>query len=366
MIIRPTRPAIIAPTLDALAPGALPWEPFASRRAASGPVNTVAPVLGGATYAGGSPAITPGTWSGAPTLTYSLEVDGQQVASGNEAAVEAYVYTLADEGLDAVLYEIPNGATGSQVASNTVAIDLAARIAALYTAAGLVTPGIFLVRRSALDLSLVGSAVETWINRGTGGNATQATGTSRPTYSATAVNSRPGMTLDSGDILATPTINLSAYTAVALTVICSDSDAASKIIAEFSPNASTSAGGFYLSSNEIAGTMRFLANGGLLTSANSGAETLASPKVVTGTVDVALATDEAEIRVSGANATASRSHNGNGTALGNYKLNIGARSGPTAGMTGAICAVVLAAGTTAIPTSTVAEVEALLAGAWGL
>ena len=247
--------------------------------------------------------------------------------------------------------------------------DLAAQIIAQFGAASWVTPFIGLLRKSS-DVSLVGSAIASLLDRsGNGKHATQATSTARPTYSATAINSRPGMTLDSGDLLVTPSIDLSPYTAAALMVLCQDTDTAARVIAEFSPNAASNVGGFYLTSNEVAGTLRFLANGGALSSAQSTAETMASPKVVTGTIDLALAANEAEIRVAGANATASRPHAGNGSALGNYSLNIGARSGPTSGMTGAIGAVVLAAGTGPISgavLTAIANVEALLAADKGI
>lgn len=91
-------------------------------RRALGPVSLVAPVLSSPAYAGSSPAITPGTWSGSPTLTYSLEIDGVEVESGSEQEVEAYVYTLADEGLDAVVYEIADGNVPGAAPSNTVTV----------------------------------------------------------------------------------------------------------------------------------------------------------------------------------------------------------------------------------------------------
>lgn len=247
--------------------------------------------------------------------------------------------------------------------------DLADQIIAEYAAVSWAPQVIGLIRRPS-DLSLVGSAVATLVDHsGNAKHATQATGTSRPTYSATAINSRPGMTLDGGDVLVTPSINLSAYTAAALSLVFLDTDTAARVVAEFSPNAASNVGGFYLTNNEVAGTLRFLANGGALSSAQSTAETMASPKVVTGTIDLALAANEAEIRVAGANATASRPHAGNGSALGNYSLYIGARSGPASGMTGAIGAVVLAAGTGPISggvLTAIANVEALLAADKGL
>lgn len=335
-------------------------------------VNTVAPVLGGATYAGGSPAVTAGTWSGNPTLTYSLEVNGVEVASGTEQQIEAYVYVLGDEGYNAILYEIPNGDTAAQVASNTVAIDLAAAIAAKFTAESWTALGIFLVRRTAIDLSLVATAVETWINHGTGSDATEASGTERPTYSATALNSLPGLTFDGGDHLETSAIDGSTYTAAALMCLFSDSDTAQRYQAGWGDFGATGATAkITLTTN--AGSAATLECVGRHTAAFSQARSAASfamstPAVVTGTYDTALATNETTIRHAGVDVTNTRPSNSNTSGnFCNELVRIGGKVGASpAPFTGAMSACVLAAGTSAVPTSTLAEVEAMLAAAWGL
>lgn len=135
------------------------------------PANTVAPTLGGGMYAGSSPAITPGIWTGSPTLTYSLEVNGVEVASGTEAEVEAYVYAIADEGLDAQLREIPNGNAALQASSGTVRIWNP-----------LEDSGIKLWLRADKGITLASTKVSAWVSQAGDASLAQATDATRPTF----------------------------------------------------------------------------------------------------------------------------------------------------------------------------------------
>lgn len=332
--------------------------------------NLSAPVLGGDLFAGGSPTITPGSWTGAPALTYSLEVNGAEVASGSQATVEAYVFALADEGFSAQVLEIPNGDVGGQVGSNTPTVDLAAKVAALYAAVSWTCYGIFLARRKALDVSVVSDThVETWVNQGTGSDATQATDTSRPTWSDTAVNSLPGLTLDGGDYLATGNVDSSGCTAYILTAMLTDSLTSLHIPAEYGD---VSGSGIRLRINDTVGggSVGTHAARGAVARASSVATSYpcTSPTVVSGTWDSALATAETEIVVDGANVTASRPVNGNNASgvIASQPVVVGRSAPGTNYLTGALAAVIVAGGGTAIPTATETAVAALLRAAWGL
>ncbi len=98
-------------------PGSFPK--FGSRLA----VNLSAPVLTGPVLVGSSFTVTPGSWSGSPTLTYTLYRDG--VADGTQvgrtlAQINAYLQVSADVKPLLTVKEIPNGLTGSAVTSNSI------------------------------------------------------------------------------------------------------------------------------------------------------------------------------------------------------------------------------------------------------
>jgi hypothetical protein len=337
-----------------------------------GPTNTSAPVLGEA-YAGASPAITAGTWSGSPTLTYSLKVNGVEVVAGDEATVEAYVYVLGDEGYDAILYEIPDGTTGSQVASDTVAVDLMTKIIEVATAASIASLGLFPVRRSDLDLTLLSGKVADWANWGTGSDATQATDSARLTYSATANNGKPGVLADGGDYAVTGAIDPGAATAEALMAFFSDSDTAPRCPAAIG-DITTTALILFVNAG-AAGDLDvyadgFVGAGSLASRARSAAGTypMTTPGVVTGTFDAALSTNETEIRHNGSNVTSSRPNNSdNTTGIGSQDIHIGARHAGS-NLTGAISFVGRFAHSGAWSgdaLTALATIESLVATAWG-
>ncbi|MGE0402861.1 MAG: hypothetical protein AB7T06_39515 [Kofleriaceae bacterium] len=330
------------------------------------------PVLGGGTYAGTSPTVTAPTYSdaGAPD-SYSLRVNGVEVASGSAAAIEAYVYALADEGYTAVLRAIRSGVADSD--SNPVAIDLAAWLNARATAASITALLNNHVRRAAIDLSLVGSAAETWINHGTGGSGTQATGTARPTFSATAIGGKPGLTFDGGDYFVTPAIDSGVATAYAMIARFADAATAAAFIAEYGDlgadrtlTLNTNAGS--------AGTLDIYADGtaggGATASRARSAASFAmgTPAVVTGTWDSALSTNETEIRHAGVNVTSTRPNNANSAGgLGSQSVIIGARKGPANHFVGAMNVLVILAHTgswSGAQLTALAEIEAAIAGAY--
>lgn len=334
------------------------------------------PILAGATYAGGSPSVTPPVYSdaGEPD-SYSLRVNGVEVESGDAATIEAYVYTLGDEGYTAVLRAIRSGFPDSDSAG--VEINLATKILAVASAASIAVLGLFLARRKALDVSVVSDThVETWVNRGTGSDATQATDSARPTWSDSAINSLPGMTLDGGDALLTGAIASSAFSALALGALFRDTDTAARFVLGLGSLADECV---LLNMNAgSAGTLDIYADGtagaGSTTSRARSAASFAmtDPAVVTGTWDIALASSETEIRHAGVNVTDSRPNDGNNTSglSDDHVLTIGAREAtPTGNMTGAMSAAYLLAHTGAwsgAQLTALATIEALLAAAWRL
>lgn len=251
--------------------------------------------------------------------------------------------------------------------------DLATRFVARLGAASVST--FFLgLSRGTFDYTLDGSAVVTWLDRsGRGNHATQSTSTARPTYSATAVNSRPGMTLGGDDWLITGNINLSPSSAAALLLLFQDSDTAAKIPAEWGTVAGTSsAGGIALITNDAGGGY-LIGYGRRNAAANSARSSntypMTTPAVVTVTWDLALST-ETEIRHGGSNVTSTRPSTGNNTGtLGSAKLAIGARDTGAAPITGAIAACALVAHTGAwsgAALTALADGEAMLAAQQGL
>ncbi len=240
------------------------------------------------------------------------------------------------------------------------AVDPAAAILAAYTGAGWTVPFLFLARLSDVDAAAVG----TWTNKGTASNAT---GSAKPAFSASSFNGRPGLTFDTTNVLATSAVDLSAFTAMVQHVVFLDTAVAASIVVERSVSASANDGATYFTVNETAGTVRYFGHQSAGNSiVDSSAQTMAAGHVITGTWDQALATNETEIRIDGVNATASRVTNTNTSGgMGNHALFIGARSGPASGLAGTIAAVITAVGTTAIPLTAVAAVEAVLKAQWG-
>lgn len=263
-------------------------------------------------------------------------------------------------------------------AGGGAAPDLAARILAKATPAGWSTYFVGLSRGEA-DFSLVSGAVATWLDRsGRGNNATQGTGTARPTYSATAINSKPGMTLDGGDHLATGAIDTGSDVAYALIEVFSDSDTAGRCPAAFGDHSADRQFGVYTNLGS-AGTLGVYgdatAGAGVTSSEARSAASFAmsTPAVVTATWDTTLGTNETEIRHASTNVTNSRPTNGNNTAgVGSQSLTVGGRiadGSPSLQITGAIGALVLLGRTSTISAAAltaIADIEALLAADKGL
>lgn len=221
--------------------------------------------------------------------------------------------------------------------------------------------------------SLVSGAAETWIDlSGRGRHYLQATSTKRLTYSATAINSLPGLTAGGDDVMITASYDLSAMTWLAHICLWTDSVTGALVVAERSANGATSDGGHYISVNEAAGTVRFANRGAaVLASAQSTAKDMSTPAVVTGTHDQSLAALEAVIRINGVDATASRPHNFDTSGgFGNHADHIGGRStGPSSPITGAFAADILLAGTGGLGApqlAQIAAIEALLITTWGI
>lgn len=261
----------------------------------------------------------------------------------------------------------PVGGDGLSWESGGVAVgSLESRIIAAALAVGGVAPIIFVPRTSTVDAAAVGSYRNLG---GAGGNATEAT--NKPAYSQTAINGRPGIAFDGvNDRLTTAAIDLSAYAAFAYIALLQDTTAANSIVFEFTSDFTAIDGGFALAVNNGVAADLTAGHGTALSQARSAASfALASAGVVTGTGDMGLAIDEAEIRHNGTNVTASRPTNGNTAgALANAALTLGIRPGGTLPWAGSMGPFALLCRTTSLATllPAVAIVEQLIRSEYGV
>lgn len=253
----------------------------------------------------------------------------------------------------------------------SAAPDLAAQILAAVPS-GWDALGVFLARDSS-DYTLVSGGLATWVNHGTGADATQGVAAARPTYSATAINGRPGFTADGGDSVVALALDSGAATAYAMIALFQDTDTANRFVVGYGPVTDRC---MLLNTNAgAAGTLDIFADGfagagSLITRASSNTSyPMTLPAVVTGLWDVGLSTDETSIRHAGVDVTDSRPNNSNNTTgVGVQDLTLFARAAG-GGMTGAMAAVVLLSGTGPISGATltgIATIESLLAAHWGV
>lgn len=235
-----------------------------------------------------------------------------------------------------------------------------------WTSAGWLCPLLFLAREE--DLTQVSGGVSVWTNLGTdtGNDAVQAIAGNRPTWDATGLNGKPTIDFDGTDNVTTATYNASAYTAAVIIMVFQDQKATLESVATFGP---TNVGG-----NGSFGSMNnyyFSTTAGSIGALAGFADRFASvtsypmddPAVVSLTYDTAeTGTARIGARHAGVAVSGSRSVT-TGGALGTHVFQIGSGLSTTIGQ---ISAAMMAVGTTAIPTATVANVEALLAAEWGL
>lgn len=159
------------------------------------PVNTVAPAVTGTGYVGQTLTTTNGTWTGSPTgYTYQWQRNTGSWGNISGATSSTYVVTLTDEGVPVRCVVTATNAGGSTAANSNaieqwVPDDLGVTIVAWWDA------------YSPSTITHSGGAVSSWASRVGSVTADQATGSLQPTYSATARNSRPGVTGDGGDRL---------------------------------------------------------------------------------------------------------------------------------------------------------------------
>lgn len=344
------------------------------------PVFTTSPaiyVAGGSDPEVGATLIAdPGVVTGAHTERGQWMRDG--VAIDGETGV-TYELVEADQGASITYRATATGSGGTTTAeSNAIEVGgeppvtLESQIVAAFAAVSWSAHFVGLVRDEA-DVSLVGSAIAALFDRSGAANHAQQAATARPAYNATASNGHPGMVLDGTKWLITPAIDLGPATAAVLMVLMSDTDTAARIPVEWGTTGGASAaGGIAIVTNDggAGGLGAYGRRDSLASIARSGAvAAMTTPAVVSATWDLALASNETEIRHAGTNVTATRPGNGNNTGtLGSAKLAIGARDGG-AGMTGTIGGVVLAAGAGPITgdvLAAIATVEALLAASKGL
>lgn len=251
-------------------------------------------------------------------------------------------------------------------------LDLPNRLLATFASGGWSVPCLFLARAS--DVTLVSTKVSAWTNHGTGSNATQGTDANRPTWNASGLNSKPALDFTATHILSTGTLTLSSFESMALLIVMEDSDSTAKVPLETGPTAGSTQGTMAIATNiSSAGNLDCYNNatGAGLSRAQVGSTPLTTASMVTGTADRTLSTNETEIRVDNANVTATRPANVNSTTttFADEELNIGARTGPSVGMTGSVAAVAVvgkAGGLDAAALSAISAAEVILMAEWGI
>jgi hypothetical protein len=164
---------------------------------AAAPTNTVAPVISGTVSIGNSIALTPGTWTGTPSLTYTLFRGATAVVGpgASEATVEAYLLTASaiDDTVNITVRET-DSVGGNYATSNALAFAPDTRFPLL--AIGISTTG--------LTLADSDTTVDSWAAM-YGGKKSAVTlsapaATNRPAYDATGgPGGRPLVTWDGVD-----------------------------------------------------------------------------------------------------------------------------------------------------------------------
>lgn len=190
-------------------------------------------------------------------------------------------------------------------------------------------------------------AVTSWA--GMKGNAlVQNTAAQKPTRSATAINGRPGVSFDGGDILSVA-LNLSSYSAVRVVAALLDTSADVRIVLEYRATVASDGAFAALVNDTLAGTLCLAARGttDIGETRSDDTHALATAKVVTWCPDTSLANGSRFIRENG--TALSLTDMATGCGAGNFAndtLYVGARSGLTLPWTGVIGALVILSGNT--------------------
>lgn len=177
---------------------------LAARKVGGGiPANVTPPVLSGTVGIGLSLSIAPGTWTGSPSLTYTLNRDGIAIgglSNVSEATIEAYALVAADIGPDLDVIE-SDSVSAIDAFSNVVVWDDVVRAP---------NTAIWVSDDGRTDVS---GAVDVWASTYGGKSCTlTAIGASnRPAVNLTGgVGSRPLITTDGTDDVLMGSITLGA------------------------------------------------------------------------------------------------------------------------------------------------------------
>lgn len=158
-------------------------------------------------------------------------------------------------------------------------------------------------------------------------------------YSTTAMNGRPSVTFGGDVYQSTSAIDLSGTDDVTFLVVVKSVATSTQIILEFGPNWFGGTGGIFMSVDTASSTVGYGHRWGGVASSTATASGITSGGVVIGTSDGALTTGETEIELNGIVATS-----GAGNTTGNFNsqnLNVGARSGGVANLSGSISEIIL-------------------------
>lgn len=189
--------------------------------------------------------------------------------------------------------------------------------------------------------SLSASPVTTWTNNGSGANFSQSTAGNKPTWVDAVVNSKPVVRFDGTDdwLQSASAIDLDGTSALTIFAVTKASATTLAIIAEQSENFNSYTDSWLLLHSEaVAGVPTVACKGDVGTSNAANSLTIDGGfRAIHATMDKALASSEATLRINGG-GTVSRSADSNNAAgtFANRVIYLGSRGGASLWFTGDI------------------------------
>lgn len=288
------------------------------------PTNSVAPVISLASDWGTLSCAT-GTWTGSPTFTYQwkragVSISGATASTYSTTGNDGSSHTDYGPAITCVV-TATNGAGSANATSNALSYTPIDDGAAMWRDPSILTPG----------------AVASYADRVGSWTGTQSTGSAKPTASATAINSTPGLSFDGGDILS-GTFNASSWSVMAIIAALIDTTTGACVVYEHTDDVNATNGGFasYVNS-AFAGDIEVATRGtaGAGVGRTDTSHGIATPKVITRIHTTANTNGTSAIRENGVGLTVTSVSTGCAAgAFANARHSIGARFGLTAPWTG--------------------------------
>ena len=341
---------------------------FGAAAVSDPPANTVAPVVSGSTTLGATLSTTDGTWTGTAPIafTYQWQRGGVDISGETDAT---YVVVADDFGTNIrCVVTGTNEAGFASANSNNHAIPtLQAQINTIITGYGFTTNAVWIIRTADLTLE-TGDKISQY--RDSSGNArhfNQATDANRPTYEATAINGKPGASLDGGDFMVTGNYDASGSCELIWGLF---QDAAAGSMTILNRFTGSGAGVIMRVNTGGAGTLRGQGSvsGNSITD-SAASYPMTSPGVVCVTFDSALTTHEAKVWHDGVDVSGSYSADTDNatTTITGKPMYFGALApGSASFFTGKFGIGVHASGTGPVPAGLVDDVTEVMKAAWGL